>query len=497
MKQPRLLFILLLVYASAVLLSAGLTVPVSLGDEIHHYRFAKESFNVEGRGIFESIYGSSDEPGFFFETEAAWPLGLAYLWRLTGGISFSVAQIYHHLFYLLLLFSVYKLAAKFYGEKEAVWCALITASAPMAVSFGILFYLDVPAAALCTTTLWLLAEGVYPAAGFSLGLQFLMKRSAAFFTPVYAAWVLIRHWRKPVRCVLNLALVLIPAALLAFWDQSWRKAHLVNVILTPKWIQSRLNEIAAAQNPPASLPPEVPSFLFRIKDYSYSNILNPADFAKYFGLALILGILIYLFRRSYGKKEVLLAGLASVFMGAAFLLRLFPDIRYLMPILPLLAIPAGRAVSHLSKQWLKGAIAVLCLLQIPAAAVYTHQQRRLSPGIVEAFSYIEKNIPEKLILLYPETNIMEYAKRKMVWGRIGLGYLFWGTEAEKKEQILRFKIDYIGVKKNRIYEDRNLQQLHFGKYPQSFLDDLKKFSWIRQIYENSDLVLYQIDRASL
>lgn len=496
MKSRNLVILLLI--SSAILLAAGLTVPVSLGDEIHHFRFAKESFAAGGRGVFESIYGSSREPGFFFETEALWPLGLAALWRVTGGISFPVAQLYHHLFYLLLIVSTFGLARKMYGEKEAFWSALLAASAPMAVSFGILFYLDVPATALCTLTLWLLAGNRCLAAGIALGLQFLMKKSTLFFAPVYALWILIRDWRKPFRCLLNWAFLFAPALLMAWWDQSWRQKHLVNVILTPKWLQSRLNDIANANKPPVERPPEVPDFLFKITDYANSSFLNPLDVAKYFGAALLAGLFLYIVTRKFEKKDGLFIALITIFSGAAYFLRLFPDIRYLMPVTPLLAILAGKTIARLNRpRILKAFLIGACILQIAAAAAFTHRERGIPPAVQEAFAHIRETTPKDAMFLYPETNIMEYAQRKMVWGRIGLAYLFWGSEAQKKEQIRSAQIDYIAVKKNRIYEDRGLSKLHFGKYPASFLDSLKTYSWVRKVFENDLVVIYQIDRRAL
>lgn len=490
--------ILLLIVSSVILLAAGMTAPVSLGDEIHHFRFAKESFLAGGRATFETIYGSSREPGFFFETEALWPMGLYAFWHAAGGVSFITAQLYHHFFYLLLVISVFGLSRKMFGEKEALWSALLAASAPMSVSFGILFYLDVPAAALCMLTLWLLVEGRYFAAGISLGMQFLMKKSAFFFVPVYALIILVRDWKKPFKCLLNWALLFIPAAFMVWWDQSWRHKNLVNVLLTPQWLQSRLKDIANSNKPVPEQPPEVPDFLFKISDYANSSLWNPVDVAKYFGIPLLAGLLLYVALRKFEKKDIVLIALAGIFTSAAYFLRLFPDIRYLLPITPLLAVLAGKTLARLNfPHFFKLFIVTGCILQTAAAAAFTHRERVISPGVQEAFSYIRQHTPKDAMFLYPETNIMEYAERKMVWSRIGLGYLLWGHEGQKKEQIAAAEIDYIAVKKKRVYKDQGLQKLHYGKYPASFLESLDKFSWIEKIFENEEFTLYRIARKSL
>ncbi|MGE5196908.1 MAG: hypothetical protein ACM3IL_00155, partial [Deltaproteobacteria bacterium] len=76
-----------------LVLIAGLTSELSLGDEVVHYRFAKDIFNSGRRVAFDQIYTSGYSPGYSYNSEPLWHIVLATLWRLYGKISFPIAQI--------------------------------------------------------------------------------------------------------------------------------------------------------------------------------------------------------------------------------------------------------------------------------------------------------------------------------------------------------------------------------------------------------------------
>ena len=95
MFNKKLFFLIL--FSSLLVLIAGLTSVPSLGDEVCHYRFAKDIFNAGRRAAFDSLYDSGSPPGYFYNSPPLWHILLASLWRLSGKISFPVAQFYHTL----------------------------------------------------------------------------------------------------------------------------------------------------------------------------------------------------------------------------------------------------------------------------------------------------------------------------------------------------------------------------------------------------------------
>jgi len=103
MHKKRIWIIPLL--CSIGLLLVGITTELYLGDEIVHYRFAKDIFSAGKRVTFDSLYGKEFSRQMHYMFPPLWHLLLAFLWKIVGGISFIVAQIYHILYYSLLLIS--------------------------------------------------------------------------------------------------------------------------------------------------------------------------------------------------------------------------------------------------------------------------------------------------------------------------------------------------------------------------------------------------------
>jgi len=57
---------LLILCSSLLVLIAGLTSELSLGDEVFHYRIAKDIFNAGRRVAFDPLYGSGNPPGYSY-----------------------------------------------------------------------------------------------------------------------------------------------------------------------------------------------------------------------------------------------------------------------------------------------------------------------------------------------------------------------------------------------------------------------------------------------
>ena len=184
-------------------------------------------------------------------------------------------------------------------------------------------------------------------------------------------------------------------------------------------------------------------------------------------------------------------------MAGIVFLQLLPDIRYLMPVTPLLCLLAARPFSFLSHRFLKTIILGGCLFQLLATAFYVFQTRQISPALLEGFHVIEKQLPPKALVLYPELAMLEYGNHRVVWGLFATRTFFWGTEEERIKEMARIHLDYIAVKKSRIYEDRGKGFHHIGAYPQSFLDRLPTWPFVSRIYENKEMSIWEIDYHKL
>jgi len=486
MGLPHLMIFFILIIPSALIVLNGMTTEVSLGDESHHYRFAQNIYETGKRVPFDPLYESGNPPGFYNNDPPLWHFGLAFLWKITGWGSQTIAQIYHVLFFILLVWCTSLLAKEITGEESRWFPALVIATVPMVVTFSTLLYMDIPMTALSTLGFYLIVRKRYIEAGVISGLMYFTKLNAAFFFPGFL-FVLFWNERKIFRGFLKNALFFIlPILMIYLPDLYWRKTNIVSQMDATAWnyVSYRLSMHLSGA---------------RWKEYLNSYLTNPIDVVKYFGLAFLFLMLVYLFRfRNWDRKgAILLAPFISYLILFLMIFGMSSDIRYLMPILPFLIILFTPSLLSLKKIWMVMMVGV-CLLQFITTSYYVQQKRQIPPEVREGFEYIRKNAPPNALILYPEENLLIYGQRKVIWSALegkgpalgGLYLLFWGTNTKEMEALLKANhIDHILIKKSRIFDDQ--KEYHTGGYPQSFVERLPHLpGWIK-IFENSGVSLWK------
>ena len=502
-RHGRKIFWILLLLEASIIFINGATTSVSLGDESHHFRFAQNIYNTGKRAPFDPLYESGNPPGFFNNDPPLWHFGLAFLWKLTGGISQTIAQFYHIIFLILLIWITSILAKEFTGKDEGGWfSALIIATVPMVVSFSTLFYMDIPMTALATLSFYFIMKKRYIEAGVSSGLAYFTKLNSGFFFPGFLL-VIFRDERGKIWNLLkSFAFFLLPILLIYIPDVFWRGENLtsqlnVNGKVMKKVVENGVGNVIGMKAITDRLHTlHVTGPVYKENLISYWT--NPVDLVKYLGLALLFLILFYLFNfRRWARKDLyfwipVISYLISflIFFGKQ------SDIRYLMPLLPFLVVLVTPSFLSLGKKW-RFVIIGICILQFLSATYYVHQRRQISPEVKEAFAYIRKNVPQNALILYPEENLLIYAQRRVIWSavkvfkdrNVSLQTIFWGRTTEEMDQALRInEIDYILIKKSRIYDDREVR--HVGGYPQSFVDRLPHLEGWVKIFENQGTVLW-------
>lgn len=488
LKTPVIAAVLFICWAAV--LAAGLSSHFNLGDEVHHYQFARDAFTMGGRPLVHSLFADEYANAIRYTTDPGWPMTLAAIWKLTGKISSSTAQLFHSLFYLLLSSTVYTCSRKLYGKPAAIWATLLTLTAPMLVSFGILFYTDLPAVALTCTSFAFLAHKRYFSAGAAMAVAFLFKKTAAlFFLPALALIFFMEreNWKKILFSLVSYGFLPVAAAL---HEQSWLARHFNS--LTAQDLSQRLDIIYRTGEKP--LPARIAG-LFQSREFSNSSLYNLSDIFKYFGLAIFAGLGIYFRHHCFERKDLVLWLFILFYLAGVFFLRLIPDLRYLMLAVPLLCALASKGLARISSKISATAIILICFVQLGAAALYTNSQRKVPPAAHQGFDWIQSNTPEGSVIMYPELNIMEYTHRPMVWGLFEVRDVFWGTPEERKKELQKASVGYIAVLKSRIYNDEKVR--HIGGYPTSFLAQLPALNYLSKVYENEKISVWKIDQDLL
>lgn len=477
-SRCALLLAALFLFCGAVILKAGLSSQVSLGDEVHHYDFARDSFVKGERAITHSLFPPLKAGSIHYVTDPGWPMTLASLWKILGRISFSAAQIYQTFFYLLLALSVYGLTRRWYSAEAAAWASLLALTSPMLVSFGILFYTDLPAAAMTAASCAFLIRRRYLLGGLFLAGAFYMKKTAILFCPGLGIGILYaerRDWKKNLTALL---LYLGPLAAVMLHERAWQVEHLKG--LSMPMVGQRLQDIYRGGV----------LDMFKNAEFSNSSLYKIGDYFKYFGIPVLTATVFYFAKRSWLKKDIALGLTAASYVAGVLFLRLIPDLRYFLPIAPLLCVIAGHVLAQTHNRCIKVVVVLLCLVQISSAAFYTMKQRTISPAVIEGFHFLKEKTPQGSVVIYPELNILEYAERPMLWGLFNIRKVFWGTKRARVKELEKYGVDYIAVLKTRVYDDA--ERRHIGGYPQSFLKKLPDLPFVELVFENKAMAIWEI-----
>lgn len=483
-KNRSKLFWLFLLIAAGILTLNGILTEVHLGDESHHYRFAQNIYQTGKRVPFDPLYESGNPPGFFYNTPPLWHFGLAFLWKITGGISQTIAQIYHTLFFILLIWVTSLIAKETRGEEGRWVPAFIIATVPMVVSFSTLLYMDIPSTALSTLSFYLILKRRYMEAGVASGLAYFTKLNSGFFFPGFLLLIFWKERRNFWHLLRSFVLFSLPILMIYFPDLYWRKINITSQN-TVGWSNISHRAVVVLTGT-------------KWGEYLISYLTNPIDLVKYFGLAYLFLMSLHLcyFRRWDRKDAILWVPVFSYLFFFVIFFGVETEIRYLLPILPFMIVLSTPSILSLGKQ-LRFIVIAVCILQLASTTYYVYQKRLISPEVKEGFGYIRKNVPKNALILYPEENLLIYAQRRIIWiavqskpGKVGLSSLFWSTDDKEMDDLFEAnRIDYVMVKKSRIYDDRN--DRHLGGYPQSFLERLSHSGGWVKIYENPGVALWK------
>ena len=487
-----------------------MTSDLYLGDEVYHYRFAKDIYQAGKRVAFDPIYSTGNPPGYFYNSEPLWNGLLAILWRLVGNISFPVAQIYHTFYYVLLILLTYLLGIQLYGKKEGIYAALLISSVPMVISFSILFYLDIPGTTFAALSLLLFLKKRYFLTGLAISLIYFTRRNACFLVPGFLVALYLFNNDKFFLKLKNLCFLILPPGILGFIDLRWRYVHFESVkdIMTG-------GEIATVSTSDYLLDyikARMARFLWGSGEYLNSSFMDPKDIFKYFGIALLFGLFLYFSFKKEKKKDLpILICLMGYLLCYAYFFGISSDIRYLLPIVPLLCVIVSSSFKYIKRlRWIKAVIPIICLIQLLGTSFYVHEKRRMPQEVKEAFSFIRQNTSVESLFMYPEYIFVEGTGRRFIWSSFFPidflamrkmnpklnpsdinDLLFWRKDQKGIFYSLQLnKVDYIVIKKTRIYDDSKTK--HLGGYPKSFVERLYEFDFVRLVFENKEIMLWKI-----
>ncbi len=523
-------------------LAVGFASPQAMiGDEVtHYYMLVNQAHDLSRPNFFAEIPQSTGK----METRRyphafLWHYFGALVYRLTGS-SFFAIQIYQTFFLFQLLLVAYLLARSRGGvnTRAALIYLLTLASLPLCLIFSVAFYQDVPVTAQVLTAFYLLRRKRWYLASCFMALAVGFKETAVLFFPAF--FMLFLWWRFRQSGIMKSVLTFIFSAFLIL-GCSFGLGKTVNMYAhAPFYPLQKLEHILAAVKrgigadvpgtgvEPAGAPvhPAVVSTANEadeeISETAPQIIANnPGDlrikenFFVYGGILLwlvvFLGALLnlplpakYLGKTNLINKEIILpSGRWLYLTGGSFLVlaayfgRTAPDARFFLPGLPFVLLPFAEGITKLKKtKVLITLLATLAILQGGYVLAKTYRLRVVSPAIKAGIAYLVKHPPVPPgIFMYPEGDYRLFPMQHEWY----LGYRlreFWRADDGKRIEMLRqFHVGAVVIKKHLIAPvDKAITNL--GVYPPEFVHDLKNDPRFTRVFENKDLLIFQLSANS-
>lgn len=483
---PRTVVIVTVLAALAIAVAGSLS-EVSLGDENVHVRHAEEFTRSWDRPAFDPATVLPDRRARLpLNGTPLWHMGLGGLWRVFGRDAHWVAQLLQAAFYALLAGGVYLAARRRWDDSAASWAWLIALSMPMVCAYSIVLYQDVPGVAVSALGLWLLWRRNFLWAGAALAVAYLTKMNMLSFGPwaaVLALWWARGNWKQRLWAALAVALPVVAVFALDLW---WRCAHYEKGIMGPAY-----PSIWMLSKPARETLSTLPKGYVIWKPFPY---YSPVSIVSHLGVVTLAGVALALVRGWDSASRWLWLGAA--FCGFCFwavFIRLdSTQIRYLFPVILLLAFLAGGAMRTLRlPRWLLVVVLAGCVVQAGGTAAYMTDKRQVPAGELEAFDWIRANTNPTHRIMYPEELLTNRTDRATAWGSLNSAYFTTDASDTLRQELLNFlSVSHIAVPKRRIYNIAE-EGVHNGGYPKSFVEYARTADYLETVFENEAVVIFR------
>lgn len=481
------------VLAAMAIAAVGSLSDVCLGDENPHVRHVRAQMRTFERVAYDPAFNVSPNMRLATYNTPLWHTGLAVLWRVTGRESQVLAQVYHALFYLLCVLSVYFAARRMWGASAASWAWILVATTPMVCAYSILLFQDVPGLAISALAVWMLWRKNYLSAGLALAAAYFTKMNMLSFAPwavLFAGFWAGPSWKRRLRAA---ALVAAPVALIFAYDIAWRSCvydgsltgwRMSRSLQTAKaYVEYHAAVVAAARKSPGVYKYWQPFTVFEL-DSIVSNV----------GVAVLVALAVALLR-AWDRASLWLWACLILAM-AGFVVIFGQDgpaqVRYLLPLLlPAVLLGAKGLSRWRATRWVKAVVVAVCALQAVAACGHVWYARRIPEQEKQAYAWMRRNVAPNTRIMSPEQLITNQTGREFIWGYLWPAYFMSEADDETRIRMLKFfKVSHIAVPLRRTY-DPAVEGNHAGGFNKDFVEQMRSAPYLEAVYDQPGFLIFR------
>ncbi|MCX5653958.1 MAG: hypothetical protein NTY65_04825 [Planctomycetota bacterium] len=508
----------------------------NLGDEAHHWRRATVYFETpwpDTRVVYDPAYPPEGQCAIRYFDSAGWHLALVMLWKVYGRPSFAIAQGYQLGYAFALMMFTYMAGRQLYGNAGGWWAWALSATMPLNLLFGMVFYMEVPAAAATAAAVYSILARRPVWLGLALAAMFYLKQASAcvLAPPLLAAAFLLmgdtwrqRLWRTALAA--GLAFVVFLPDMLWRWEHFGRPLMFIE---PPQAFQVQLMAALPATRKSA-IPMDIFDPLMVVRTFGVPGILALAAGLAWSVWELGRTVVRVLRRvRQSGLRsalgglpdlvtaEMLAAGLPLVFYTAAFiaLMNIAYDIRYFHPAAIFAVLLGGGLLARTRLfsatgwgRWpgrILGATLVLAMLgQAATVPAYVRPLRILPHPVVAGFEWIKANTAPSDRIMYMEFNITAATGRPIMWAAVYPRYLFTSPEEKQARILYHLHVQYIAIHPTR-FIDHAEPDIEPRGLPIPWVRSLRDRPYLEQVYpatpqrpeEGGEFVVYRVRREKI
>ncbi len=505
------IFFAFILFLSVVYIYYGaFTDSWGFGDETYYYLASKSI--VENNWVISHIPKLYATAGFQGEWLGKPPLSyyIPAIFYCLGNGNLTVFKLFTPIFGILTVLLVFIIGKNLYNFWAGFVAAILTAGTPLFIHFSIITYAETLTAFFILLSLYTAYKAItirskkwIILAGIIFGL--VIKEISFFIPIIFIVYLGLRFLTRSFDMKEFKILATIAV---------------IGLLLYSPWL---IRNYMLFRNPVFPAFPNIFGYsgldpigyqLFRSAGYKpLMDVINAFSLQVYFFFLFFFGAwgLLYLVIK-HRMTDLWLLSAILVLILPIVLVSTTRDIRYLFPIIPILALPISfvfiemyNSISQFAKYYKIAAILIVLLVSIFSLYHIVNESKRMDEGIRhmqlglgEAFKWIEENAPEDAVIMDLWTpNLVYSTDRVGVFPHAfhaGELWEFWKLSEQDALKLLeKHEIDYVQVERVLFQPEHIRKGMAWISIPEEFIYIVEDWSSFELVYNQNWVLIYKVN----